>query len=152
MSFMTKLSKWILAGFIVFSLIGFLDAAYLAIQHYNSGILPCYIFTGCDRVTTSSYAVIAGVPVSLLGAIYYLAILITAILYIDTGIRKILYALRNLPVIGFLATLWFLFLQFFIIKAVCFYCVISAITSTLLFILAIGLRKTTNREVPNSYK
>ena len=140
---MTKLSKWIFAGFVVFSLIGFLDAAYLAIQHYNNGILPCYFFTGCDKVITSSYAVIAGIPVSLLGAIYYLAVLIVTVLYLDSGIKKVLRVLLNLPIVGFLATLWFLSLQLFVIKAFCFYCIISAVTSTLLFVLAMWLRKIT---------
>ncbi|MBI2063111.1 MAG: vitamin K epoxide reductase family protein [Candidatus Yanofskybacteria bacterium] len=138
---MSKLSKWILAGFIIFSLVGFLDAAYLTIQHYNNGILPCYVFTGCDKVISSSYAVIAGVPISLLGAIYYLVILVIAILYLDTRNKKVLRILVHLPIAGFLATLWLLFLQLFIIKAICFYCVISAITSTLLFVLALWFMK-----------
>lgn len=138
---MPRPHKLILAGFIVFALIGFLDASYLTIQHYNNGILPCYVFTGCDLVTSSSYAVVAGIPISLLGAIYYLAIIISGILYLDTGIKKALRVLINLPIVGFLATLWLLFLQLFVIKAICFYCVISAITSTFIFILALWFRK-----------
>ncbi len=140
---MNKIYKWILAGFVVFSLLGFLDAVYLTIQHYNNGILPCYIFTGCDKVTNSSYSIIAGIPVSLLGAIYYLTILIVVVLYLDSGIKKALRVLMSLPIVGFLATLWFLFLQLFFIKAICFYCVISAVTSTALFILAMWLKKIT---------
>ncbi len=140
---MPKLFKWILAGFVVLGLIGFLDASYLTIQHYNNGILPCYVFTGCDKVTSSSYAVVAGVPVSLLGAIYYFAILIVAVLFLDTRNKKVLRILTTLPIAGFLASLWLLFLQLFIIKAICFYCVISASTSTLLFVLALWFKKLT---------
>lgn len=140
---MPKLFKWILAGFVVLGLIGFLDASYLTIQHYNNGILPCYVFTGCDKVTSSSYAVVAGVPVSLLGALYYFAILIVAVLFLDTRNKKVLRILTTLPIAGFLASLWLLFLQLFIIKAICFYCVISAVTSTLIFLLALWFRKLT---------
>ncbi|MBI2676489.1 MAG: vitamin K epoxide reductase family protein [Candidatus Yanofskybacteria bacterium] len=139
---MSRTSKWLLAGFAVFSLIGFLDAVYLTVQHYNNGILPCLIFSGCDKVTSSSYAKVAGIPVSLLGAGYYFIVLVSTILYFDTGNKKVLEILKNLPIAGFAATLWFLFLQFFIIKAICFYCVVSAIISTALFVLAILIRKT----------
>ncbi|HEY4484563.1 MAG TPA: vitamin K epoxide reductase family protein [Candidatus Paceibacterota bacterium] len=139
---MSRTSKWLLAGFAVFSLIGFLDATYLTIQHYNNGILPCLIFSGCDKVTSSSYAKIAGIPVSLLGAGYYFIVFVLSISYFDTSNKKVLSMLKTLPTAGFVATLWFLFLQLFIIKAICFYCIISAITSTLLFVLAIFIRKT----------
>lgn len=142
-----KSSKWILVGFIVFSFFGFLDATYLTIQYYNNAVLPCFVFTGCDTVTASSYSKVVGIPVGLLGAIYYFILFIVAVLYLDTGIKKALYVLTSLPIVGFLATLWFLFLQLFIIKAICFYCVISAVTSTLLFILAIMLRKITRKEL-----
>ncbi|MEK7151791.1 MAG: vitamin K epoxide reductase family protein [Patescibacteria group bacterium] len=139
---MNKNLKLISILFVVIGFVGFVDAAYLAVQHYTTGILPCYVFTGCDKVISSSYAVILGIPVSLIGAIYYLAIAISALLYIDVGYKKALNVLKNLPIAGFLATLWFLFLQIFIIRAICFYCMISAVTSSLLFILAIWLRGT----------
>ena len=83
------------------------------------------------------------ITVSLLGTIYYLTVLVVTVLYLDSGIKKILRVLINLPLVGFLATLWFLSLQLFVIKAICFYCIISAVTSTLLFILAIWLRRIT---------
>ncbi|MBI2057453.1 MAG: vitamin K epoxide reductase family protein [Candidatus Yanofskybacteria bacterium] len=139
---MSKNLKWLLVGFAVFSLIGFLDASYLTVQHYKNGILPCLLFTGCDKVTSSSYAKVAGMPVSFLGAGYYFIVLVSTILYFDTGNKKVLSILKNLPIAGFIATLWFLFLQFFIIKAICFYCIVSAVTSIALFILAILIRKT----------
>ena len=138
---MSKKSQWLLVGFAIFSLIGFLDASYLTIQHYNNGILPCLIFSGCDKVTSSSYAKVAGMPVSLLGVGYYLAILIITILYFDAGNKRVFSLLKTLPIAGFVATLWFLFLQFFVIKAICFYCIISAITSTALFVLAMWIGK-----------
>lgn len=134
---MSKSLKWILAGIVIFSLVGFLDATYLTLVHYNRGSLSCYIFKGCDKVTTGPHAVILGVPVSLLGALYYFSVFIAAIFYFDTKNKIFLRILSIFPLAGFLASLWFLYLQLFIIKALCFYCVISAITSTLLFVLGI---------------
>ena len=132
---MGKTLKWILAGMAVVSLIGFLDATYLTLVHYNRGSLICYIFEGCDKVTTSPYAVIWEVPVALGGVLYYFSVFIAAILYFDTKNIFFLRILSILPPAGFLASLWFLYLQFFVIKAICFYCMVSAVSSTLLFIL-----------------
>ena len=134
-----RIPKWFLIIFIAVSFVGFLDAAYLTVQHYNKGILPCYIFSGCDKVLASSYAAVAGVPVSLFGALFYFLILAAAVFYIDTKHKAALTILVYLPIAGFAATLWLFFLQLFVIKAICFYCVVSAVSSTLLFGLGIYL-------------
>ncbi|MDP3901661.1 MAG: vitamin K epoxide reductase family protein [bacterium] len=134
---MPQVSKWLLVTFIVFSFLGFLDATFLTIQHYQQGIAPCYVFTGCDEVLYSEYSTIIGVPVALLGAIYYLFILITSIFYFDTGRSFALKIMAYVPILGFLASLGFVYLQLFVIQAICFYCMLSATLSTLLFILGI---------------
>lgn len=134
---MTQIPKWLLISFILVSFIGFLDSTFLTFEHYNQGILPCYIFSGCEEVTTSQYATMAGVPISLAGAVFYLLIFIAAVFYLDTKNEKALKVLIFLPAIGFLASLWLLGLQIFIIKAICFYCIISLISSTTLFFLSI---------------
>ncbi|MDP3710739.1 MAG: vitamin K epoxide reductase family protein [bacterium] len=136
----SKKLNWILAVFIVAGFIGFLDAAYLTVQHYQQGVLPCYIFEGCDLVTTSKYSAIFGIPVSLFGALYYVFIMLAALFYLDTKNKKALKILKILPVVGLVATIWFLFLQIFIIKAICFYCVVSAVTSTTIFISGLFLK------------
>ena len=138
---MIQIPRWILISFIIVSFIGFLDSSFLTLEHYNQGILPCYIFSGCDEVTTSRYATVAGVPISLAGAAFYLLIFLAAIFYLDTKNAKALKVLMFLPIAGFLASLWLLFLQLFIIRAICFYCVVSLISSTVLFVLSIFLAK-----------
>ncbi|MDP2696360.1 MAG: vitamin K epoxide reductase family protein [bacterium] len=129
--------KWLVWSFALLSFGGFLDAAYLTFKHYTGGTILCSIFSGCDIVTTSEYATILGVSVALLGAIYYLAVFILTIVHIDTGNEQVFYFAASITLLGFLASLWFVFLQIFIIKALCLYCILSAITSTTLFILGI---------------
>jgi len=97
--------------------------------------IPCSILKGCDQVTNSPYSLIYGVPVALLGALYYLTILILAAIYIDSRKPSVLKFLACLTPFGFLASLWFVYLQIFIIKAICIYCMASATSSTILFIL-----------------
>lgn len=138
---MSKYKKLVLVGFLIFGLIGFLDSVYLTFQHYNRGILPCFIFEGCEKVVSSSYATVAGIPISIFGAVYYLVLLAVLILFFDTGNKKALFMLTNLPIAGFVASLYLLFLQLFIIKAICFYCIVSLVSSTALFVLALCFRK-----------
>jgi uncharacterized membrane protein len=133
----TAIPKWIIFAFIVVSLLGFLDATYLTVKHYLGTPIECSIFEGCEKVTASPYATVAGIPVALLGAIYYLAIFLLTVAYLDTKREAIMSFAARLTPIGFLASLWFVYLQLFVIKAICPYCVISAATSAILFILGI---------------
>lgn len=132
-------------SFLIVSFIGFLDATYLAVKHYIGGAIPCSITQGCEVVTTSQYAVILNIPVALLGAIYYLIIFVLAVLYIDTRRESIINFISRFTIIGLIASLWFVYLQVFVIEALCFYCLISAFTSLLLFVLGLFVIKVKHK-------
>ena len=127
--------------FLAVSLLGFLDATYLAIEHYRGVVPPCAIVTGCETVTTSQFSLILGVPVALLGAMYYLLLTVLSILYFDTKNERWIKQAAILTPLGLLASTWFIYLQAFIIKAWCLYCLGSAVTSTLLFIVGMCIFK-----------
>lgn len=113
------------------ALVGFLDAIYLTVSYFT-GHISCSVVAGCQDVLTSSYSEIAGIPLALLGAIYYLVLFISILLYIDNQNKWSRYIIYYLPTFGFLFSLYLLFLMFFAIKALCQYCLLSALTSTLL--------------------
>ena len=140
--------KAILIG--LFSFLGLIDASYLAAKHYTGTIPPCSIVKGCEAVTTSQYAVVGGVSVALLGAVYYLVVLIISIAIIDTKSDWLKKFLAKFSVIGLLASVWFISLQLFVIKALCLYCLVSAFTSTVIFITALFLRKDAGLAKPLS--
>lgn len=132
---------------------GFIDASYLAIKHFLGTTIPCSVLRGCEEVTSSQYSMIGGIPVALLGAIYYLTIfiLIFSFLRIYSPVReknenKLLKLTAYLTVIGLLASLWFIYLQIFVIKAICLYCMFSAFTSFALFAFGVIVLKF-NRKV-----
>ncbi len=119
------------------SLFGFLDATYLTIEHYRGVVPPCSIVAGCEAVTTSSYSLFLTIPVALLGALYYLAVLFLTIAYLDTKKPHFIKVAASITPVGFLVSLYFIYLQAFVIKAWCLYCLGSALSSTILFILGI---------------
>lgn len=131
------LPKWLILGFILVSFLGFLDASYLTINHYSGTTPDCTLIAGCGEVTTSKYATILNIPVALLGMFYYLTVLITSLLYFDTKNSKIIRIFLPLTSVGFLASAWFVAAQIFIIKSICQYCMLSALTSTILFIFGL---------------
>lgn len=132
-----KSTKFIAAGWLVVSLIGFVDAAYLTIQHYRGASLDCYMLRDCDEVTTSQYATLGSIPIALLGAIYYLSIILFSAAYLDTKRSRLVTIICILTSAGFLVSVILVYLQIFVIRAFCLHCLLSALTSTVLFIMAL---------------
>jgi uncharacterized membrane protein len=129
--------RWWLGGMLVFSFFGFLDASYLTAKHYLGFQVPCTILDGCEQVLTSQYASIFGIPVALFGAAYYLAVFLFVVAYVDRKQRIFLQGAVLLPIAGFLASAGFMVIQVFILNAFCFYCVLSAALTTVLFALSL---------------
>jgi len=88
-------------------------------------------------VLTSGHAKIAGIPVALLGSLYYLTLLILSVAYLDIKKTAIIRFASYCTIVGFTASLYFVYLMLFVIKEICQYCLISAATSTILFILGL---------------
>jgi len=131
-------SRWYPFTILGVSALGFLDATYLTIQHYTQFTLPCTITQGCDLVTKSEYSFIMGIPVALLGALYYLAIFLGVYTILETKKYDYLRFVAIATTAGFFFSAWFVYLQFFVIKAICQYCMLSAITSTTMFVASIA--------------
>ena len=130
----SKLQTWIPGGLLGVGLLGFIDATYLTIKHYTQGEITCSITNGCDVVTSSIYSEIFGIPVALLGALFYLTMVVAMIAYLDRKNEKILRLASCFTIAGLLASIYFVSLPAFVLHAWCQYCIGSAITSTTLFV------------------
>ena len=119
---------------LVVALLGFIDATYLTIEHYQNVIPPCSVTGGCEVVLTSMYSTIFGIPVSLLGSIYYLLIMIGAFIYLESKIPTLFKWSLLLSIPGFLFSLWFVYIQIFELHSYCIYCLGSFLTTTILFV------------------
>lgn len=128
------LPSWLIWGFIIVSFVGFIDSTYLTIEHYRGSSVDCFVSTGCDTVTTSEYSIVFGIPLALLGVLYYLTVFFTAILYADTKNKYLAYFLPLAVTAGLFCSVYFVYLQLWVLKAICEYCMVSAIGSAILFI------------------
>lgn len=137
-----KIPNWLLAVFTLICFGGFLDSTYLAAKHFLGSPVTCSLLKGCEIVTSSKYSVVFGVPVAAFGVLYYLTILILMAIYLETKRDNVIKAAAYITPAGFMASLYFLYLQFFIIQAFCLYCLISAASSTLLFLIGLWIIHT----------
>lgn len=121
----------------VLSIIGFADALYLTIKHYANSNINCSIFDGCELVTTSIYSSLFGIPVAVFGLVFYSLVFALIILFSKLNKKKFLTFLLIITSIGFLFSIYFVFVQIFLINAYCLYCLVSAVISTILFVLSV---------------
>jgi uncharacterized membrane protein len=116
------------------ALLGIAIAGYLTWVHY-AGLKPVCLSGGggCEKVQSSQYADVAGIPVALLGLIGYVGILASLWLRGETGLT--LGVLLTLVGLGFSAYLTYR--ELFTIDAICQWCVASAVVMTILTGLAL---------------
>lgn len=119
------------------ALVGFLDSVYLTIEHFLNSNPPCSIVSGCERVVNSEYSIILGIPLALMGALFYFAVILALVYYLDTRREWVIKWTARSTAISFLISLWLVYLMLFVIKAICIYCMVSALSSTALFIIGL---------------
>jgi uncharacterized membrane protein len=118
---------------IVLTVVGLGLASYLTYVHY-SGIKPaCSLGGSCEKVQTSAYSQLAGVPVALMGLIGYVTIMI---LLLAPERETTRFATVAVTTIGFGFSAYLTYRELFSIHAICEWCVSSAVIMTLLVSLA----------------
>jgi uncharacterized membrane protein len=105
-------------------LAGLAIAIYLTVVHYDHSSPVCVGGGGgCEKVQSSDYAELAGVPVAVLGTIGYALILASLLVPGDAG--RFAGALLGLVGVGF--SVYLTYLELFVIDAICQWCVASAV-------------------------
>ena len=117
----------------VASLVGAAIAGYLTYVHY-AHVAPICSTGGCEKVQTSKYATLGGVPVALLGLIAYLTVIATtAVRGVASAFAGVLIALAGVAFSGYL--LW---AQLGPIGAICQWCLGNDATITVVAALCVG--------------
>lgn len=110
-------------------------AGYLTWIHYADLDTLCVGGGGgCERVQSSDYAELAGVPVSLLGLIGYVTIGAALIVGGERG----RLAAAFLALVGFGFSVYLTYVELFVLEAVCQWCVASAVLMTGLAIVTVA--------------
>jgi uncharacterized membrane protein len=128
---------------ILLTVIGLLVSIYMTIYKITSNDSMCIGSGDCKTVNQSRYSevTIGGlrIPVAVLGVIGYTTIL--AVLLSEPRVDFLQQngslAFFGLSLMGFLFTLYLIYVEIALIKALCPFCVTSQIAMTLIFILSV---------------
>lgn len=119
------------------SVLGLGVAGYLTFEHYTASTsLACSDngVVNCLKVTTSSYSSVAGIPVALLGLVYFAVMLV---LQTPQSWRRPEPAVRVSRVawslVGLGSVLYLLYAELFAIDAICLWCTSVHILTLVLF-------------------
>jgi uncharacterized membrane protein len=121
----------------VLDTIGLAIATYLSVVELSGNVPVCGPLHGCETVATSSYSRIAGVPVAVYGVCLSLLLLTLAIAWWKTDMYALLLAHYGLSLAGVLFEIYFLYLQIFVIGAVCVWCTSYGLSLVLRFVIAL---------------
>ena len=133
---------------ITFSFVGLFDSLFLFYKYINADPFNCFLFDGCNTVANSPYSNVFGMPLPTFGVVFYAVMfLITFLLFHHNNVFLMRLALLG-GFVGFVFSLYFVFLQGFIIQAFCVYCLISALSSVALLCALIfeSNKKTETKE------
>jgi uncharacterized membrane protein len=137
------------------ALLGLGIATYLAYVEISHVEAVCGPVGECNIVQSSSYAQILGIPIAGLGVLNYLAIVVLWI-----GQKNSVKQVANLSALGLLGltlfgtlfSIYLTWLEIFAIRAVCAWCLSSAVITTILMLLVVVAvtTKPSSKNVPVS--
>lgn len=125
---------------VALSALGILVSVYMTIYKLTSNNAMCLGSGDCSTVNASPFSEIYGIPVAFVGVLGYSAIF--AILLLSDRLGEFFQqnstlAVFGLALTGFAFSLYLIYLEIFVIKALCPFCITSQITMTILFLITI---------------
>lgn len=114
--------------------VGVIDTLYLIYHKLKGTDVACLFFPKewCRTVQYSPYSKTMGIPNSMAGFGMYVVILALTWLYAGSLIP--FWPIQAIVSFGFVFSMYFTYVQAFILKAFCSWCVVSAINFTVMFL------------------
>lgn len=137
-TFSTDRSRLLYGAVALVSLIGLVDAIYLTVEHLAGRSVKCTIVSGCSEVLSSQYASLGGIPLASVGAVAYFTVFSLATLA-AFGYRGMGKVLAVTVVLMLLFSVWLVYLQAFVIRAFCQFCLLSALVTFVLAVLVLAI-------------
>lgn len=124
------------------AMLGLMDSGYLTAHKVFGTPLRCGASSGCETVSQSAYSSVFGIPLSLIGMLFYITMFFGALVYREFGVEHALTAVSVLSIASIFTSAWLVGLQLFVIHAICKYCMVSAGLSLILVILGVHVLLT----------
>ena len=133
------MDKWLYRAMVALVIVGLAVSVYMTIYKYTGNDGMCLGSGDCSTVNASRFSEVNGIPVAVFGIVGYVAILI--VLFYE---NKQEFFRKNgallvfgMSLTGFVFTLWLVYVELELLKAICPFCVTSQVAMTIIFILAV---------------
>jgi len=123
---------------LLLAFLGLSDSLYLRMHEMSGTPLLCDIesLSGCNTVAASAYSNLFGIPLATFGVAFYALLFVVAALELVLFNQLLRRIIQGLAGVGILFSLYFTFLQAFVIEAFCIYCLASAIITFFILLCA----------------
>ena len=133
------MDKWLYRASVALVVLGLLVSIYMTIYKITSNDAMCIGSGDCHTVNASKYSEVNGIPVAVFGMIGYAAILAT--LYFENRNQffkqNATLMIFGMALTGFIFTVWLIYVEVALLKALCPFCLTSQVSMTLIFIIAV---------------
>ncbi len=133
------MDKWLYRATLALVVVGLLVSIYMTIYKVTSNDSMCLGSGDCSTVNASIYSEVNNIPVAAIGILGYLAILGVLVFenrnsfFRQNGTLMIF----GMSLTGFIFTVWLIYVEIALLKALCPFCVTSQVAMTLIFIMAV---------------
>lgn len=127
---------------LLLAFVGIFAAGVLSIAHAMALSIPCGESGGCDVVASSQASQLLGIPVAYLGLLAYVVLAaITSVRALKgfSSTRRLGYVALGLTGVGATFSLYLQFVSLTQIHAYCLWCIASAVTMSVAFLVQAGL-------------
>jgi uncharacterized membrane protein len=133
------MDKWLYRISAVLVMVGLLVSVYMTIYKVTSNEALCLGSGDCSTVNASRYSEVYGIPIAVIGVAGYFAILLVHWyerrdkFFEKNGLMLIF----GLALTGFIFTVYLIYVEFAILRALCPFCLTSQAAMTIIFIISI---------------
>lgn len=138
-----RVSRWLPGTTLGLSLAGLGVSAYLTVTHYTAGVTlacPESATINCEKVTSSPQSEVFGIPVALLGLVYFAFMVAINLPAAWDSRRREVHALRIAAIVAGVGFVFYLiYAELFVVDAICLWCSgIHALTLLLFVVISFG--------------
>ncbi len=109
-------------------------AAYLTVVHFADQPIVCSGIGDCEKVNSSRYAKLAGVPVAVLGLLSYVTMLLLVLGALIRRDAMLVAAAWGVALAAFGFSMYLTYIELEVLDAICVWCVSSATVVTAILV------------------
>lgn len=147
-----RVPAWAAVSSLALALAGLAVSVYLTVEHFTAGrtlACPESATVNCVKVTTSRYSQVLGVPVAVLGVVFFVVAVLLCLPRVwragGAALRRLRLAVTAVGVVSVLYLVW---AELFGVDAICLWCTaVHLITLALFAVVAIGTALATTDDL-----